>query len=250
MAGGSNLLLDRRPAGRRFLAVPSPRNMRTNMEHGSFYTGELEIRARDDVRTLVGRFPYNTTATVRAVGRQRKERFKPMSLSWQVREFQKLQARIPEVIESALDKARKQILLEQLEDELERRNTFLLVGHDYNRTVADMKSGTLTIEHTAAAVELEATLPPDERMPSWVRDAVLAIEGKQLRGISPGFVVSNKGSERLVAEDGPGDALVREILDATAYEYSVVSRPAYPTTSVDAREFEGGEAPRRRRVWL
>ena len=221
------------------------------METGAIYTGELEIRARGDVRTLFGRFPYGTTATVRAVGRQRKERFKSGSLSWQVREFQKLQAKMGEVIQSSIDKARKELLIEQLEDQLERRNTFLLVGHDYNRTVADMKSGTLAVKHTGAAVELEATLPPDDKMPSWVKDAVLAVEGKQLRGISPGFQVpSAKGKERLVPEDGEGDALVREILDAIAFEYSIVSRPAYPTTEVTAREFEGGGERRRRRVWL
>ena len=92
--------------------MPSPpQNANERWKHGSFYTGELEIRATGrHVRTLFGRFPYNVTATTRAVGRQRKERFKSGSLSWQVREFQELQARIPEVIESALDKARKQIL--------------------------------------------------------------------------------------------------------------------------------------------
>ena len=190
------------------------------------------------------------TATTRAVGRQRKERFRPGSLSWQVREFEKLQTEMSEVIASSIDKARKAKLVEQLEDALERRNTFMLVGHDYNRTVADMKSGTLAVKHTAAAVELEATLPPDERMPSWVRDAVLAVEGKQLRGISPGFQVPAKGAERLVPEDGEGNALVREILDAVAFEYSIVSRPAYPTTTVDAREFKAGEPRRRARVWL
>ena len=88
-------------------------------------------------------------------------------------------------------------------------------------------------------MELEATLPPDERMPSWVRDAVLAVEGKQLRGISPGFQVPAKGAERLVPEDGEGDALVREILDAVAFEYSIVSRPAYPTTEVDGARVRG-----------
>ena len=220
------------------------------METGAIFNGELEIRARGDVRTLFGRCPYNVTATTRAVGWQRKERFKSGALSWQVREFQKLQGRMSEVIQSSIDKARKELLVEQLEDELERRNTFLLVGHDYNRTMANMRSGTLAVRHTDAAVELEATLPPDDKMPSWVRDAVLAVEGKQLRGVSPGFVVPAKGAERLVPEDGDGEALVREILDAVCFEYSCVARPAYPTTVVTAREFDGGDAPRRRRLWL
>ena len=145
------------------------------------------------------------------------------------------------------------MLIEQLEDALEKRNTFLLVGHSYDRAIADMRTGNLKVKHTAAAVEIEAELPAESRMPSWVRDAVLAVEGGQLRGISPGFVVGPKGAERLVPEDGDGNSMVREILDAVVYEYSLVARPAYATTEVDARadEFpELSEPPRRRRFWL
>ena len=42
-------------------------------------------------------------------------------------------------------------------------------------------------------------------MPSWILDAVKAVEGGQLRGISPGFVVGAKGqASGLVPEDGDG----------------------------------------------
>ena len=115
-----------------------------------------------------------------------------------------------------------------------------------------MRTGTLTVKHTAA-VELEAELPDPDRMPSWVRDAVLAVEGGQLRGISPGFQVPAKGGERLVLEDGPGDSMVREITDAVAFEYSIVARPAYSGTAVDARaddQTRHGGAFGRPRIWL
>ena len=152
---------------------------------------------------------------------------------------------------SSIDEARKRLLIEQLEDALEKRNTFLLVGHSYDRTIADMRSGTLAVRHTDKAVELEATLPPDNEMPSWVRDAVLAVKGGQLRGVSPGFQVpAGRGRERLVPEDGDGDSLVRVIEDAVVFEYSVVARPAYPSTAVDARAEDFAPAVRRRRVWL
>ena len=113
-------------------------------------------------------------------------------MSWQVREFQKLLGEMDEVIKSSIDQVRKEILIEQLEDAIEKRNTFLLVGHSYDRAIADMRSGTLAVTHTRNAVEIEATLPDDDKMPSWVRDAVLAVEGKQLRGISPGFNVPRR----------------------------------------------------------
>ena len=88
-------------------------------------------------------------------------------------------------------------------------------------------------------------------MPSWVRDAVLAVEAGQLRGISPGFQVPAKGSERLIPEPGNPGVMIREITDAVAFEYSLVARPAYSGTDVAARADERhGGAFGRRRVWL
>ena len=213
--------------------------------------GSLEIRARGDRRVLAGRFPYNRTATVRSSGRARKERFASNSMSWQVREFQKLQGELADVLKSSVDQARKELLVEQLEDALERRNTFLLVGHDYNRTVGDMRSGTLKVTHTAQAVELEAELPADGDMPSWVRDAVLAVKAGQLRGISPGFQVGAKGGERLIPEPGNPGVMIREIQDAVVFEYSLVARPAYSGTDVDARAGDTLVLPNGKvRLWL
>ena len=214
------------------------------------FDGAFEIRARGGGRFLSGRFPLGKTATVRARGRTRKERFKPDSMSWQTREFAKLQNEKADVIKSSVDDARKQTLIEQLEDAIEKRNTFLLVGHSYDRAIADMASGTLIVAHTRAAVEIEAELPDDDKMPSWVRDAVLAVQGKQLRGISPGFNVP-RGGEHLEREDpSAGDSMIRVIDDAVVFEYSLVARPAYAQTEVDARADNPITSSRRRRVWL
>ena len=214
------------------------------------FDGAFEIRARGDRRVLTGKFPYNKMATVKAGGRVRKERFKSGSMSWQVREFQKVQQELADVIESSIEEARKQILIEQLEDAIEKRNTFLLVGHSYDRTIADMRSGTLAVKHTRDAVELEAQLPADDEMPSWVRDAVLAVKGKQLRGISPGFQVA-RGGEHLERENpSAGDSMIRVIDDAVVFEYSLVARPAYAGTDVDARADSPIVSSRRRRIWL
>ena len=178
--------------------------------------GHLEVRARGSGRVLSGRFPYGRTATVRAGGRVRKERFAPGALAWQVVEFEKLQAQAAKAVGKAVDAA--------LEDALERRNTFLLVGHSYDRSLADM---------------------------SWVRDAVLAVEAGQLRGISPGFQVpAAKGGERLIPEPGNPGVMIREITDAVAFEYSLVARPAYSGTDVDARAEDPALTGSRRRIWL
>ena len=209
--------------------------------------GSLEIRARGAGRVLSGRFPYGSTATIRSSGTVRKERFAAGSMSWQVREFEKLQAELGRVMQGSVDRARREIL----EEQLERRNTHLLAGHSYDRAIADMRTGNLKVRHTREAVEIEAELPPESRQPSWVRDAVLAVEGGQLRGISPGFQVpAGKGGERLVPEEGNPGVMVREITDAVVFEYSLVARPAYASTEVDARADDPAETPRRRRLWL
>ena len=201
--------------------------------------GSLEIRARGSERVLAGRFPYGRTATVRSSGRTRKERFAPGSMSWQVTEFQKVQAELADVLKSSVEEARKQLLVEQLEDALERRNTFLLTGHSYDKALADMRSGSLSVKHTAAAVEIEAVLPDDDKMPSWVRDAVLGVQGGQLRGISPGFQVPAKGGERLIPEEGNPGVMIRQLEDVVVFEYSLVARPAYSGTDVDGARIKG-----------
>ena len=209
--------------------------------------GSLEIRARGAGGVLSGRFPYGSTATIRSSGTVRKERFMEFSAKWQTEKFAELNSELSRVMQGSVDRARREVL----EEELERRNTHLLVGHSYDRAIADMRTGNLKVRHTREAVELEAELPPADRQPSWVRDAVLAVEGGQLRGISPGFQVpAGKGGERLVPEAGNPGVMVREITDAVVFEYSLVARPAYASTEVDARADDPAETPRRRRLWL
>ena len=213
--------------------------------------GEIEVRARGGGRTISASFPYNRTATVASGGRTRKERFNSYSLSWQVKEFQKLQEQMAKVVQSTIDDAMKAKRVEALDDALEKRNTFMLAGHDYNRAIGDMRSGSLTVEHKADAVNLRANIPAEGQAPSWVEDTVRGIQGGQVRGVSPGFQVpAGKGAERLIPEPGNPGVLIREIDDAVAFEYSLVSRPAYGGTSVDSRAFDVCHVTPRRRWWL
>ena len=127
--------------------------------------GSFEIRARGGGRLLSGRFLYNATATVRSAGRVRKERFASGSMSWQVREFEKLQAELSQVMQSAVDRAR----IEALQDAVEKRNTCLLVGYDYNRSIADMHrrpEGTATGRRTPKSAE-RADHPLRPWCPGW-----------------------------------------------------------------------------------
>ena len=185
------------------------------------FEGQLEIRQEGGRPVLTATFPLNRTATTSNVGRVRKERFASGSMSWQTREFAKLQDEMATVLSRGVDDFMAQRRVAELDEQLERRNTHLLVGHSYDHAIADTKSGNLTIQHTDEAVFLRAELPPEGEQPSWVKDAVLAVRGRQLRGISSGFQVTPQGRQRLVPEDGPGDSLVREIQDSTVYEYSL-----------------------------
>ena len=226
------------------------------MEHLD-YDGALEIRVSGAARILSGSFPLGRLATVASTGRRRKERFARggggRSVSWQSREFEKLQKELSETISSTLNEAAKTLRVEALEDAIEKRNTHLLVGHDFNRAIADTRTGNLSLVFADDSVRFEAALPDEIDMPSWVRDAVLAVRGGQLRGVSPGFQVTSKGAERLIAEAGNPGVFIREVLSATVYEYSLVARPAYSGTSLDARQdtVHGGESqPGRATLWL
>ena len=221
------------------------------------FDGSLEVRVSGAGRVLRGAFPLGRTATLRSAGRVRKERFASgrngRAVSWQVQEFEKLQAELSQVISSSLDDAAKTLRVESLEDAIEKRNTHLLVGHSYDRAIADTKTGNLSLAFTDDAVRFEAALPDDVDQPSWVRDAILAVRGGQLRGVSPGFQITSKGAERLIPEPGNPAVLIREILDATIYEYSLVARPAYSGTTLDARQdavYGGERQPGRATLWL
>ena len=64
-----------------------------------------------------------------------------------------------------------------------------------------------------------------------------------IAGISPGFRIPPErtvpNAEEVFEEDpAEGDALVRQINDAILFELSLVTRPAYPETQVEARSWE------------
>ena len=214
------------------------------------FDGDLEVRAKGDWRSLVGRFPYNSQATVRDRGRVRKERFASRAFGWQIREFEKLQAELAKAISQGIEEG-----LADLREQLARRNVDLLSGHDFNRPIASMRAGTLKLADSDEELSFEATLPAESRQPTWMRDAVLSVEGGLAPGISPGFRVppasAVPNAEELIPEPGNPGVSIRQINQAVLSELSIVTRPAYVETEVEAREENLGQTPkRRRRIWL
>ena len=219
------------------------------------FDAELEIRARGGGSgSLFGRFAYSQgpgrgMATISDRGKLRKERIAPDAFGWQMREFQKLQKEMADVIEGAVDEAR----LEVLRQELERRNVHVLAGHSYDRPLGSLKSKAKIIS-TKEAVEFEVDLPPENDQPGYMRDVVRMIRAGLAGGISPGFRVppaaAVANAEAFEPEPGNPGVSVRVVNAAVLHELSIVARPAYSETEVDVRAFDTAPVVRRRRVWL
>ena len=223
------------------------------METRAVYEGELELRQKG--RRLTGRFPYSKgagdrMATVRDRGRVRKERIAGDAFGWQFREFAKLQKEFAQVISDGIDDARAQMLRQQLE----RRNTHILVGHSFDKPMGDMLRTGAQIRSNREALEFEIDLPPEGDQPSYMRDAVAMIRSGLVGGISPGFRIPPRGvvpnGERLEPEPGNEAVQVRVVENAVLGELSLVTRPAYSETDIDLRHEEEFTPIRRPRVWL
>lgn len=183
------------------------------MLFGGVAGGGLEVR-RDGgggVR-LGGAFPYNSRAVLSdggATGRPRKEQFAPGAFRFSVESEQEIH---------------------------------LLVGHSFDRPLASRGAGTLTLTDSDAALSFTARIAPEMAEVSHVRDALALLAAGQIAGISPGFRIPPKrtvpDAERVEEEDpAEGNALIRTIFAAVLFELSLVVRPAYPETQVEARNW-------------
>ena len=186
------------------------------MERG-LYEATLEYRQRG--RHLSGSFPYGSTATIADRGRRRKERFNPGAFRFAV--------------------------------ESNDHDIDLLLGHSFDQPLGSKRAGNVVFTDTAAALRFEAELPPESQWPTWMRDAVLAVRGGLARGVSPGFVIppssAVQNAVREIPEPGNPGVTIREINEAVLYELSIVTRPAYPDTRIEARSGADPEAALR---WL
>lgn len=166
---------------------------------------DLEYRARG--RRLSGSFRYGATAIISDRGRVRKERFAPRAFAY------------------AVDDVTREISL--------------LNGHDFSQPLASKLGGSLRLEDSAQALSFVATLPPESRQPSWVRDAVLSVRAGLVGGISPGFRVPPPAAvpdaETTIPEPGNPGVAIRVIRQAVLGELSLVTRPAYGETEIDLR---------------
>ena len=182
------------------------------LETRGVYAVDLEVRQDGERPTITGRFPYGSMATIAASGRRQRERFSPGAFA------------------PALD--------------LEGQEINFLLGHDMARPLASRNAGTFILVDTPTALTFTAVLPAEGEQTSWQRDFMLAQGQGLLRGISPGFNVLPKArypsAEVDEPEPGRPGLFVRTINLAALGEFSAVTRPAYPDTSLEARDDDAG----------
>lgn len=181
----------------------------------------LTLRAESDgSRVITGSFPYNALATLsdggRNGGRPRKERFKPGAFSYRV------------------DKPDEEI--------------HLLFGHDFDKPLASKLAKTLSLKDTPAALTFEATITPEIAAISYVADVLALIMSGLAVGLSPGFRIPPQRTvpdAETVEDEDPslGDAIIRTINAALLYELSIVTRPAYLESEVEARSWKQPAKP-------
>lgn len=182
-----------------------------------FADGGLELRRQaSGAVTLRGRFPYGQRAVLSdggRTGRPKKEVIASRAFGYR------------------LDR----------EDE----DIHFLVGHSFDKPLASRSAGTFDIVDGDDAVTFIATITQEMQDVSYVRDILASISAGLTIGLSPGFRLPPERavpqSERIEDEDpAEGMAVIRTVLAALLYEMSVVTRPAYPKTQVEARNWTPG----------
>lgn len=185
------------------------------------YLGGLELRdAGDGSRRLNASFPYKSKAVIHSGGkgqRPRKEQFAPKAFEFAIEE--------PD------------------------RDIHLLVGHDFGKPLASKNARTLLFQETLEALKIEAIITAEIQESSWWKDFLAAFMAGLIGGISPGFRVAPpeavENAEETTEEDpAEGNALIRTIFAAILFEFSLVTRPAYPETALDLRQFQWDRNPK------
>lgn len=187
------------------------------------HEGGLELRKRaSGALALHGRFPYGKRAVLSdggRTGRPRKEVIAPRAFAYRIN---------------------------TPSEHGGKKDIHLLSGHDYNKPLASVRTGTLDIQDSDEAVTFSATISPEMEEVSYVRDVLAALGAGLAVGISPGFRLPPKRAvpepeevedEGHAPEEGAHNAIIRTVKSALLYEMSIVTRPAYPETQIEERNW-------------
>ena len=112
----------------------------------------------------------------------------------------------------------------------------LLASHSFDKPLASRGAGTLTLTDDEDALRFEARIAADMAKVSWVADALGALKGGLVRGLSPGFRVPDLAGAEEVKSDANG--LLRTVRQADLFEISAVTVPAYDGAQIEARSWQ------------
>lgn len=178
-----------------------------------FHAGGLEVRRQHGGGVgISGAFPYNSRAILSdggRTGRPRKEEFAPGAFKFSVDSDAEIH---------------------------------LLSGHDFGKPLASRGAGSLSLTDTKDALTFSAEIAPEMADVGHVKDALAGLAAGLIVGISPGFRIPPErtvpNAETVTEEDpAQGTALIRTIHQAILFELSLVTRPAYSETEVEARNW-------------
>ena len=111
----------------------------------------------------------------------------------------------------------------------EKQDVRALINHDPNLVLGRTTAGTLTLAEDDHGLRMEIE-PPDTQA---ARDLMTLVERGDVSQCSFGFIAQK---EEWTETDDDGE--VRRLIDCDLFDCSVVTFPAYPETSVDARSVE------------
>ncbi len=170
------------------------------------HLGGLELRTEGGQTRLSGRFPYGQETVLREGGDgmpELREVFAPRAFG------PRLDRRDPDI--------------------------HLLAQHDFAQPMASVRAGTLTLTETDDALLIEARIDASLAGVTYVSNMLAGIRAGLIPGLSPGFrLVPGEGSESI---ERKGAAVLRTIRAAQLEEISIVTRPAYPTAQIEARNW-------------
>lgn len=113
-----------------------------------------------------------------------------------------------------------------------------LFNHDDNQVLARTTNGTLQLAKEASGLAYEMTLPDTQL----ARDVAVLVRNRTLYGSSFAFTVSEKGEQWIQDERGQPVRIIHEA--SGLFDVSVVTRAAYPSSSVGVRSLEAWKAAR------
>ena len=171
----------------------------------------LEVRQEGGETRLTGRFPYGQETILREAGDggpELREVFAPRAFNLSKRQG---------------------------------HDIHLLAGHDFAKPVASIAARSLELTESDDGLVINARIDPVMAAVGYVADLVAGVRAGLVPGVSPGFRVA-RSFPKAEQIERRGNVILRTIREAILEEISIVTRPAYPQSQIEARSWSAAKA--------